>query len=105
MLSIRIYTEIRRGARQGCVLSPYLFNIYTELIFRESEELIGVNIGGRNINNLRYADDTVLMANSKEDLNDIVQVVKHHSSEAGLEMNPKKTKTMVFSKKNRDPKN
>ena len=92
------YTEIHRGVRQGCVLSPYLFNIYTEFIFRESQHLTGIKIGGKNINNLRYADDTVLMANNKEDLNEIVQTVKQHSSIGGLEMNAKKTKTMVFSK-------
>ena len=98
------YTEIHRGVRQGCVLSPYLFNIYTEFIFRESEELTGINIGGKNINNLRYADDTVLMANNNEDLDEVVQVVKHHSRNAGLEMNAKKTKTMVFSKTNETPR-
>ena len=98
------YTEIHRGVRQGCVLSPYLFNIYTEFIFRESEDLVGVTIGGRNLNNLRYADDTVLMANNKEDLNNLVQTVQHHSRVAGLEMNAKKTKTMVFSKSTDTPR-
>ena len=57
------FTPIQRGVRQGCVLSPYLFDIYTEFIFRESEDLEGVSINGKNINNLRYADDTVLLAN------------------------------------------
>ena len=98
------YTDIQRGVRQGCVLSPYLFNIYTEFIFRESQELTGVNIGGENINSLRYADDTVLMTNSKEDLNELVQEVKHHSRRAGLEMNAKKTKAMVFSKTSDTPR-
>ena len=56
------YIAIQRGVRQGCVLSPYLFNIYTEFIFREVEELEGININGKNINNIRYADDTALLA-------------------------------------------
>ena len=57
--------KIKRGVRQGCVLSPSLFNLYTEHIFREIDELPGVKIGGRNINNLRYADDTVLLAETE----------------------------------------
>ena len=54
--------KVKKGVRQGCVLSPNLFNLYTEKIFREVEDMKGVNIGGVNINNLRYADDTVLLA-------------------------------------------
>ena len=52
--------KIKKGVRQGCVLSPHLFNLYTEKIFREAEDMKGINIGGVNINNLRYADDTSL---------------------------------------------
>ena len=92
------FTSIRRGVRQGCVLSPYLFNIYTEFIFREAEELEGITINGININNLRYVDDTALIADSEEKLQKLVDVVKECSSEAGLDMNAKKTKTMVVSK-------
>ena len=92
------YTEIRRGVKQGCVLSPYLFNIYTEFIFRETQNLQGVTIGGHNINNLRYADDTVLLANTNGNLSEMVTAVKMNSSKAGLDMNTKKTKTMVLSK-------
>ena len=62
------FTEIQRGVRQGCVLSPYLFNIYTEFIFREAEELEGIIINGHNVNNLRYVDDTALIASDEEKL-------------------------------------
>ena len=92
------FTSIQRGVRQGCVLSPYLFNVYTEFIFRESNELKGINIHGQNINNLRYADDTALIATDENDLQKIVDQVKEESSKAGLEMNVKKTMTMVISK-------
>ena len=90
---------IKRGVRQGCVLSPYLFNIYTEFIFRESNELKGITIHGQNINNLRYADDTALVADSVENLQKVVDKVKEVSSRGGLEMNVKKTKTMITSRK------
>ena len=88
---------IQRGVRQGCVLSPYLFNIYTEFIFRESNELKGITIHGVNVNNLRYADDTALIADDKDNLQKIVNKVKEVSSKAGLELNVKKTKTMLTS--------
>ena len=92
------FTSIQRGVRQGCVLSPYLFNIYTEFIFRESNELEGTNVHGLNLNNLRYADDTALLATDQRDLQKIVSKVKEESSKAGLDMNVKKTKTMIISK-------
>ena len=79
-------------------MSPYLFNIYTEVIFREAEELEGIMINGHNVNNLRYVDDTALIASDKEKLQKLVDIVKECSSNAGLEMNAKKTKTMVLSK-------
>ena len=82
----------------ACVLSPYLLNIYTEFIFRESNELEGINIHGQNINNLRYADETALMANKPENLQKVVTKVKEVSSKGGLDMNVKKTKTMINSK-------
>ena len=93
------FTSIQRGVRQGCVLSPYLFNIYTEFIFRECNDLQGININGLNINNLRYADDTALITDSEENLQDVVTKVREESSRAGLDMNVKKTKTMIISRK------
>ena len=92
------YTSIQRGVRQGCVLSPILFNIYTELIFRQFEHLEGTSIGGRNISNLRYVDDTVLVSDTKEGLQSLVTAAKIESEKAGLGMNVKKTKTMIVSK-------
>ena len=80
---------------QSCVLSPKLFNLYTEKIFIESDELLGCIVGGENINNLRYADDTALLAESESALQGIVDVVRQNSEEKGLSMNVKKMKTMV----------
>ena len=90
--------NIQRGVRQGCILSPYLFNIYTEYIFRKSQEIEGIIVSGRNINNIRYADDTALVADSNDKLQEIVNKVKQESDEKGLNMNVNKTKTMVTSK-------
>ena len=92
------FTDIQRGVRQGCVLSPYLFNIYTEFIFRETEELQGVHVNGINVNNVRYADDTALVTDNVNNLQAIVTEIKEQSSKAGLDMNIKKTKTMVIAK-------
>ena len=75
-----------------------LFNIYTELIFRQFDELKGASVGGRNISNLRYVDDTVLLSDTEECLQKLVTAAKEESEKAGLNMNVKKTKTMVISK-------
>ena len=90
--------NIERGVRQGCVLSPKLFNLYTEPIFRVLEELPGLSVGGENINNFRYADDTALVADSEEKLQNIVNKVKEKSENLGLYMNVSKTKTMLVNK-------
>jgi hypothetical protein len=62
--------EVRKGVRQGCIVSPYLFNLYCEYILRRVgfEEGKGIKVGGRTINNLRYVDDTTILAEDKEDL-------------------------------------
>ena len=72
--------QIRKGVCQGCILSPCLFNLYAEYIMRNAgleEVQAGIKIAGRNINNLRYADDTTLMAESKEELKSILMKVKN----------------------------
>ena len=68
------YTLIKRGVRQGCVMSPDFFNIYSEMILRNLENYPGVKINGENINNIRYADDTVLIADSEEDLQRLLDI-------------------------------
>ena len=95
-LSKPIY--IRRGVRQGCILSPTLFNLYTEIIFKSIEEAKGVSIGGVNINNLRYADDTALIAENEKDLQRLLDLVNEKGKIYGMKMNAKKTKTMLVSK-------
>ena len=70
-ISVHLWFQIEKGVRQGCILSPCLFNLYAEYILRNAgleEAQAGIKIGGRNINNLRYADDTTLMAESEEEL-------------------------------------
>ena len=73
---------IGKGVRQGCILSPCLFNLYAEYIMSNTgleEAQAGIKIAGRNINNLRYADDTTLMAESEEELNSLLMKVKEES--------------------------
>ena len=89
---------IKRGVRQGCVLSPCLFNLYTEMIFRYIEDMEGVIVGGVNINNLRYADDTVLLADSEGSLQTILNEVNEAGKTFNMKMNAKKTKTMITKK-------
>ena len=89
--------QIRKGVCQGCILSPYLFNLYAEHIMRNAgleEEQAGIKIARRNINNLRYADDTTLMAESEEELKSLLMKVKE-SEKVGLKLNIQKTKIMA----------
>ena len=88
---------IEKGVRQGCIISPDLFNLYGEMIMRQAglaDVNIGMKIAGRTVNNLRYADDTTLLANSTADLEQLVLRVKEASEKAGLFLNLKKTKVM-----------
>ncbi|GFO31938.1 retrovirus-related pol polyprotein from type-1 retrotransposable element r2 [Plakobranchus ocellatus] len=73
------FQDIKRGVRQGCVLSPDLFSLYSEIIMRNLENHPGIKVGGQNINNLRYADDTVLIAENKEDLQKLLNIVEEES--------------------------
>ena len=71
--------QIGKGVRQGCILSPYLFNLYAEYIMRNAgleEAQAGIKIAGRNINNLRYADNTTVMAESEEELKSLLMKLK-----------------------------
>ena len=89
--------QIGKRARQGCILSPCLFNFYAEYIMRNvwlDEAQAGIKIAGRNINNLRYADDTTLMAESEE-LKSLLMTVKEESEKVGLKLNSQKTKFMA----------
>ena len=90
--------QIGKEGRQGCILSPCLFNLYAAYIMRNAgleEAQAGIKIAGRNINNLRNADDTTLMAESEEELKSLLMKVKEESENVGLKLNIQKTKIMA----------
>ena len=90
--------QIGKGVHQDCILSPCLFNLYAEYIMRNAgleEAQAGVKIARRNINNLRYADDTTLMAESEEELKSLLMKVKEKSEKVGLKLNIQRTKIMA----------
>ena len=92
--------QIGKEVCQGCILSPCLFNLYAEYVMYNAgldEAQAGIMIAGRNINNLRYADDTTLMAEREEDLKSLLMKVKEESEKAGLKFNIQKTKIMASS--------
>ena len=95
---------IGQGVRQGCILSPYLFNIYAEYIMRQALDGFQgqVSIGGRIVTNLRYADDTTLIARSRAELQDLILRVKTASEKYGLYLNVKKTKAVICDKDGND---
>ena len=87
-----------KEVRQGCILSPCLFNLYAEYIMRNiglEEAQAGIKTAGRNINNLRYADDTTFMAESEEELKSLLMKVKEESEKVVLKLNIQKTKIMA----------
>ena len=90
--------QIQTGVCQGCILSPCSFNLYAEYIMRNAgldEAQAGIKIAGRNINHLRYTDDTTLMAESEEELKSLLMKVKVESEKVGLKLNIQKTKIMA----------
>ena len=92
--------QIGKGVHQGCIWSPCLFNLYGEYIVRNAgleEAQAGIKIAGKNINNLRYADGVILMAESEEELKSLLMKVKVESEKVGLKLNIQKTKIMASS--------
>ena len=90
--------QIGKGVHQGCILSPCLFNLYAEYIMRNTgleEAQAGIRIARRNINNLRYAENTTLMAESEEELKSLLMKVKEESEKVGLKLNIQRTKIMA----------
>ena len=97
--------QIGKGVHQGCMLSPCLFNFYAEYIMRNAgleETQAGIKIAGRNINNLRYADDTTLIAESEEQLKSLLMKVKVESEKVGLKLNIQKKKKKAQHSENED---
>ena len=94
------WLQIGKGVCQGCILSPCLFSLYAEYIMQNAgldEAQARIKIAGRNINNLRHADDTALMAESKEEQKSLLMKVKEESDRVGLKLNIQKTKIMASS--------
>ena len=92
--------QIGKGVYQGCILSLCLFNLYAEYIMRNTgleEAQAGIKVAGRNINNLRYGDDTTLKAEIEEELKSLLMKVKEESEKVGLKFNIQKTKIMASS--------
>ena len=90
--------QIGKGVRQGCILSPCLFNFYAEYIMRNpglEEAQAGIKIAGRNINNLRYADDTTFTAENKEELKSLLMKVEEESEKAGLKLKIQENRIMA----------
>ena len=90
--------QIGKGVCQGCILSPCLFNLYAEYIMRNAgmeEAQAGIKIARRNINNIRYADDTTLMAESEEEIKSLLMIVKEESEKVGLKINIQTTQIMT----------
>ena len=92
------WLQIEKGVRQGCILSPCLFNLHAEYIMWNAglnKVQAEIKINGRNINNLRYADDTTLMVESEEELKSLLMKVREECEKAGSELNIQKTKIVA----------
>ena len=92
--------KIGKGVHQGCILSPCLFNLYAEYIIQNAgldDSQARIKIASRNINNLRYADDTTLIAENEEELKSLLMKVKEENKKAGLKLYIQKMKIMAFS--------
>ena len=96
--AISAWTSIKQGVRQVCVAAPNLFVLYTYMIMRELWDMEGFRIGGTVVSNLRYADDTVIVSESEEQLQRLINVVVAKREEKGLHLNSAKSFSMVFSK-------
>ena len=95
---------IKKGVRQECILSPHLFSIYTEQVMRAAQiEEMGLNVGGHNITNLRYADDTALTTNSLENMRELLNRVNDAGKLSRLKLNAKKTKVMNIGRTQNHP--
>ena len=90
--------SIKQGVCKGCVASPHLFAMYPEMIMRRLDDKGGFRIGGRMIHNLRYTDDTVILAETEHELHHLIDIVVQESEQEGLFLNIAKSYTMVFSK-------
>ena len=97
------WLDIKQGVRQGCVASPHLFALYTEMVMRELDDMDSFRIGGTVVNNLRYADDTVIIAEYEEQFHRLFIIVVTMSEVKGLYLNSAKSFTMVFSKASQIP--
>ena len=94
------WIKIEKGVRQGCVLSPDLFSLYSQLVMDKMEQLDGIKIGDRNINNIiRYADDTVLLADTEERLQELIDRLDEECRAIGLKINIGKTEVMWVTKR------
>ena len=85
------WVNIARGVRHGCVLSPELFSLYTEMIMGKINNIDGIKLGGLNVNNIRYADDIAIVADSERRLQNLIGVIAEESRKFGLEINKRKT--------------
>ena len=96
---------IEKGVRQGCILSPILFNLYSEMLIKDAlQDEDGIKFNGESITTIRYADDTAILAETEEDLQRMMDKIHQHCKNYGMNHNLKKTKTLVINKKDAEKK-